>query len=250
MLEINSIHLGECLEIMEQIEDKSIDMVLCDLPYEVTSKCEWDVIIPFDKLWEQYERIIKTNGAIVLTGTQPFTSKLIMSNLKLFKYCWVYEKTSATNYLNAKKQPMKYHEDVFAKQQTLYNPQMILGEPYSRKHSKGNPDECAYNKDTRVSGQITTNVSGERYPSTIIRFKNQSGRGLHPTQKPVELFEYLIKTYTNEGDLVLDNCAGSFTTAIAALNTNRKYICIEKEEKYFNIGQTRINECSKTTNKK
>ena len=239
----NKVILGDCLEVMKDIEDKSIDMILCDLPYGTTA-CKWDTIIPFDKLWEQYKRIIKDNGAIVLTASQPFTSALVMSNPDMFKYCLVYEKSKATNYLQAKKQVMKYHEDIciFYKNQCIYNPQMVKGEPYKKIHRKGNKDDAVYHKDTRNNGDIFEN-KGERYPSSIVKFKNPSGRGqLHPTQKPVELFEYLIKTYTNENDLVLDNCAGSGTCGVACINTKRNYILIEKEKEYYDIILKRIKE--------
>lgn len=167
-----------------------------------------------------------------------------MSNPKLFKYEWIYEKTKATNFFNAKKNPMKYHENilVFGRGKVVYYPQMEHGEPYKKIHRNDNKDDCAYRKSTRKNGDVFIN-RGERYPSTIIKFSNPSGRGqLHPTQKPVALFEYLIKTYTQPGEIVLDNCAGSFTTAVACDNTNRNWICIEKEEEYCNIGLTRVND--------
>jgi site-specific DNA-methyltransferase (adenine-specific) len=237
--------LGDCLVEMPKLNNKTIDMILCDLPYGITA-CKWDTIIPFKRLWEQYERIIKDNGTIVLTASQPFTSALVMSNIKMFKYCLVYEKTKATNYLQAKKQIMKYHEDVciFYNNKCTYNPQMIYGEPYKKTHRNGNKDGAVYLKDTRKNGDVFEN-SGERYPSSIIRFKNPSGRGqLHSTQKPVALFEYLIKTYTNEGDLVLDNCAGSGTTGVACKNLKRNCILIEKDEEYFKIAERRINQAT------
>lgn len=242
MLKENKILKGDCLELMKDIPDASIDMILCDLPYGTTA-CKWDTIIPFDKLWEQYKRIIKDNGAIVLTASQPFTSALIMSNPKLFKYSWIYQKSKATNFLNAKKNPLKYHEDVliFGNGNVTYKPQMVIGKPYKKTHRNDNKEDCAYGKSTRKNGDIFIN-HGVRYPSSIIpKISNPSGRGqLHPTQKPTELMEYLIKTYTNENETVLDNCAGSFTTAIACINTNRNYICMEQDDKYFEIGKQRI----------
>lgn len=238
---INTIHKGDCLELMKLIPDGSIDMILCDLPYGTTA-CKWDVIIPFDPLWEQYKRIIKSNGAIVLTASQPFTSALVMSNPKMFRYCWVWNKGVGTNYLQANKQPLKYHEDVciFYKSLPIYNPQKTAGKTWKKVTRSNNKEGSTYQKDTRVIGQVT--IKDGRMPKSIIDFSapNTAGR-FHPTQKPIALFEYLIKTYTNEGQTVLDNCAGSGTTAIACLNTNRNYILMEKEEKYFEMIQNRIN---------
>ena len=240
-MEINKIYLGDCLEVMKQIPDKSIDMILCDLPYGTTA-CKWDTIIPFDKLWEQYERIIKPNGAIVLTASQPFTSALVMSNPKLFKYEWIWDKCQCTNFYNAKRQPLKRHESVLVFNAGIYYPQK----------EKINENDYRYRKNGRNSpikqGGVYGNVkqkirieTGERFPNSILKMSNTNARSkTHPTQKSVELFEYLIKTYTNEGEIVLDNCAGSFTTAIASMNTNRNYICIEKEQKYFLLGKDRI----------
>lgn len=237
---INTIINGDCLDVMSSIPDESIDMILCDLPYGV-SKCKWDIIIPFDKLWKQYERIIKKDKAIVLTATQPFTSMLVMSNLNLFKYSWIYQKSKATNFLNAKINPMKYHEDVlvFGIGKVNYFPQMIQGNPYVKTHR--NEKNGVYNKSTRKNGDIFIN-KGTRYPSSIIPvISNHSGIGQkHPSEKPVQLFEYLIKTYTQENDVVLDNCIGSGTTAVAALKTNRKFIGIEKEQQYCDIANVRI----------
>ena len=200
---INKIHNIECIEGMKQmIPDRSIDMILCDLPYGITS-CRWDSVIPLDQLWEQYERIIKDNGAIVLTASQPFTSVLVTSNLKLFRYEWIWQKEQGVNFLLAKKQPLKVHESilVFSKRQTVYYPQMTRGKPYIS--GKGDSGEVT----GRVK-KIQTKNEGYRYPKTILKFNRETG--LHPTQKPVALFEYLIKTYTLPGELVLDNCAGSF----------------------------------------
>lgn len=237
-LEINKVYNCECIEGMSKIKDKSIDMILCDLPYG-TTQCKWDVIIPFDKLWEQYERIIKDNGAIVLTSAQPFTSFLITSNLKLYKYNWVWEKSKATGYLNSKKRPMVAHEDVlvFAKKQTIYNPQKVQGEPYYKGKAYRPTNVYGWQKETLVE-----NKDGFRYPRSVQYFKTAESEGkvFHPTQKPLALFEYLIKTYTNEKDLILDNCMGSGTTAIACINTKRDFIGFELEEKYFNIINSRI----------
>jgi site-specific DNA-methyltransferase (adenine-specific) len=235
-LEINKIYNGDCLELMQEIKDKSIDMILCDLPYGTTA-CKWDTIIPFEPLWEQYKRIIKDNGAIVLTACQPFTSMLVMSNIKMFKYEWIWEKTKATGFLDAKEKPLNNYESilVFSKKKPPYNPQMTEGKMHKRGGAGTGKGEVYSKFEKR-----TTTESNLYYPKRIINFKTE--HGLHPTQKPVSLFEYLIKTYTNECDLVLDNCGGSGTTAIACLNTNRNYILMEKEKKYFDIINNRITE--------
>lgn len=225
---------GDCLELMKDIPDKSIDMILCDLPYG-TTKNKWDSIIPLDKLWVQYERIIKDTGVIVLFSQMPFTAELTHSNLKLFKYEWIWEKDNGTGFLNAKKMPLKIHENilVFYKKLPTYNPQMRTGfKPYKCKQGRHSTNYGAYEQ-----GYITES-NGERYPIDIIEFKKDSG--LHPTQKPVALLEYLIKTYTNENDLVLDNCMGSGSTGVACINTNRNFIGIELDENYFNIAKERI----------
>ena len=225
---------GDCLEIMKDIPDESIDMILCDLPYG-TTKNKWDSIIPLDKLWNEYERIIKDNGAIVLFSQMPFTAELTHSNLKLFKYEWIWEKDNGTGFLNAKKMPLKIHENIliFYKKLPIYNPQMRTGfKPYKCKQGRHSTNYGAYEQ-----GHITES-NGERYPIDIIEFKKDSG--LHPTQKPVALLEYLIKTYTNEEETVLDNCMGSGSTGVACIKTNRKFIGIEKDEKYFEIAKERI----------
>ena len=236
---------GDCLERMKEIPDGSVDMILTDPPYGTTA-CKWDSIIPLELMWAQLKRIIKPNGAIVMTASQPFTTTLIASNMKMFKYCWVYQKTKATNFLNAKKNPLKYHEDivVFCKQgQHTYNPQMVDGKPYKKVHRNDNKDDCTYGKSTRKNGDVFEN-DGTRYPSSIIPpISNPSGRGqLHPTQKPVALMEYLIKTYTNENETVLDFTMGSGTTGVACKNLNRNFIGIELDEDYFNIAKKRIEE--------
>jgi len=237
--EYGVLYHGDCLDIMPMLADKSIDMVLCDLPYGTTA-CKWDTIIPFEPLWEQYKRIIKDNGAIVLTASQPFTSALVMSNPDMFKCTWVWNKTKATNYVKARQMPMKYHEDilVFGKNKLVYNPQMEIGKPYVKKAVSVAKEGTVF-IDTRKIGDININT-GTRFPSSIIKISNDNHNSLHPTQKPVALFEYLIKTYTNEGDLVLDNCAGSGTTGIACIRHKRRYIMIEKEEKYCEICVKRI----------
>ena len=234
-----SIKQGDCLELMKEIPDKSIDMILCDLPYG-TTRNKWDSVIPLNKLWKQYERIIKDNGAIVLFSQMPFSAELVHSNLKLFKYEWIWQKDNGTGFLNAKKMPLKIHENilVFYKKLPLYNPQMRTGfKPYKCKQGRHSTNYGAYEQ-----GHITES-NGERYPIDIIEFKKDSG--LHPTQKPVELLEYLINTYTNEDDVVLDNCMGSGSTGVACINTNRDFIGYELNEEYFNIAQNRLREAWK-----
>ena len=229
---------GDCLEVMNDIPDKSIDMILCDLPYGTTA-CKWDTIIPFGPLWEQYNRVIKDNGAIVLTASQPFTSALIMSNPKIFKYNWTWNKKRVTGFLNAKKQPLKTIEDicVFYEKQCTYNPQMVEGELHG---SWGGSKESINKREGYGDFKDRTEGYSSKwyYPKNLLVFTSE--RGLHPTQKPVPLFEYLIKTYTNECETVLDNCMGSGTTGIACKNTNRNFIGIELDETYFNIAKERI----------
>ena len=242
---INRIIRGDCLEVMKDIPTGSVDMILADLPYGTTS-CKWDTIIPFEPLWEQYERVIKDNGAIVLTAAQPFTSALVMSNPKLFKYDWTWRKPRGTGHLNAKKQPMRDKEDilVFYKKQSTYNPQFSEGEPYTAM--KGGKNARVSDKGDTTYGKFMNGAefrndnSGFRYPKQVIEFGVVERGTLHPTQKPVELFEYLIKTYTNEGETVLDNVMGSGTTGIACKNLNRNFIGIELDENYFNIAKERI----------
>lgn len=236
-MRINEVYHGDCLELMRDIDDKSIDMILCDLPYGTTA-CKWDSVIPFEPLWNHYKRIIKDNGAIVLTASQPFTSALVMSNIKMFKYCWVWYKSQAVGHLNAWRQPTRNTEDivVFYNKQCLYKPELTdkpIGNIRPVNNRTRTSDNYGYHK--LDSHRCPPDKS---MPSTVLRFNNSQGR-LHPTQKPVPLFEYLIKTYTNEGELVLDNCAGSGTTAIAAMNTNRNYILMEKDEGYFNVAKDR-----------
>jgi len=317
MKETNKIYQGDCLEVMKDIPDKSIDMILCDLPYGTTA-CKWDTIIPFEPLWEQYKRIIKDNGAIVLTASQPFTSALVMSNIKMFKYEWIWEKSNGSNPLLANISPMKVHENILVFQRdkqdmdtypelrayarklreyikytratmisiigdgssqhflepdgpqwelcteetyikiirhfsidnwgefisykdlndlylkSIYNPQKTAGKSYTTKAGKSSMPHLK-----ATEGHETKN-EGDRFPRSIL--KVNSDKGLHPTQKPVALFEYLIKTYTNEGDLVLDNCIGSGTTAVACINTNRRFIGIEISEEYCKIANQRLKE--------
>ena len=236
---------GECLELMKKIPDGKIDMILCDLPYGTTA-CKWDSIIPFDQLWEQYHRIIKPNGAIVLTASQPFTSSLIMSNIKNFRHEWIWKKNRGSNFALLKYQPFKEHESV-----CVFGKNTVNYYPIKEERSESGKSRCGYSFNNIVTSEVINNKTfynqeGERRtldkdlrnPSSVQTFNTEVG--LHPTQKPVSLFEYLIKTYSQEGEIVLDNCAGSFTTAIACINTNRKYICMEKDETYFNIGKERI----------
>ena len=232
----NKIFLGNCLYLMDGIADKSIDMILCDLPYG-TTKNKFDIIIPFEPLWKQYERIIKDNGAIVLTAQLPFDKVLGMSNLKLLRYEWIWQKDKPTGHLNSSKMPMKEHENilVFYKKLPTYNPQKFKG---NACHSRGKSNGSK-NKSTNYGDFKYMDTEGDmKFPRSILKFNKETG--LHPNQKPVPLFEYLIKTYTNEGDLVLDNCIGSGTTCIACINTKRNYIGMEKEEQYFNESNERV----------
>lgn len=233
------LYNGDCLEIMKQIGDKSIDMILCDLPYGTTA-CKWDTIIPFDKLWEQYERIIKPNGAIVLFGAEPFSSMLRVSNIKQFKYDWIWDKKKAPNFRGVKFQPLIPYEVISVFNTTRYNPQMTKGK-LRKKGGYYSEHEQA------LSSGTVAKLNDDYYPKAILEFTkaNNKDARLHPTQKPVELMEYLIKTYTNEGETVLDNCMGSGTTGIACINTNRKFIGIEMDAKYFEIAKNRIYEASK-----
>lgn len=244
------IQQGDCLELMKKIPDKHIDMILCDLPYGTTA-CKWDAIIPFEPLWRQYERIIKDKGAIVLTASQPFTSALVMSNPKMFKYEWIYQKTAGSNFATLKYQPMKEHESilVFSKETHFYYPifEERSGNEVGKTRKSARNISTKDSSNGEVYGQITrdrdTREYGElRNPGSIQKFNNRvpSDRGLHPTQKPVALMEYLIKTYTQENEIVVDNCAGSFSTGVAAINLNRKFIGYELDEKYFEIGKERL----------
>src|ERR1041384_4730924 len=237
MLQINQIYLGDCLDLMQQIDDKSIDLILCDLPYGTTA-CKWDVIIPFNKLWEQYNRIIKNNGVIVLTASQPFTSLLVCSNLDAFKYEIIWEKDKPSDFALASKRTMKYHENilVFCNGKETYNPQMTLGKP---NHSVGKGIRKKDNESGANTKIVTNKTDGIKHPKSIIKF-NRESKPTHPTQKPIELGNYLIKTYSNENDLILDNCCGSGTFCLAAHNLNRNFIGIEKDENYFNISKIRL----------
>ena len=229
----SALFQGDCLDIMPLIPDKSVQLILADLPYGTTA-CKWDSIIDLDLLWKQYKRIIKDNGAIVLTASQPFTTKLISSNYEMFKYEWIWDKCNPTNFASANKQPMKYHENilVFSKKQAIYNPIKWQGK---KNHKQG----LSKNNFAETRGNIKRvedDLSGLKFPKSIIQFEKHSSQcGLHPTQKPLELMKYLISTYTNENDMVLDNTMGSGTTCLAAKELNRKFIGIEKEPKYYEI---------------
>lgn len=244
------LYLGDCLEVMKTIPDKSVDMILCDLPYGITA-CKWDSVIPFEPLWAQYNRIIKDNCAIVLTASQPFSSALVMSNIKMFKCEWIYKKRCASNFAQASYMPLKEHEHilVFGKGKLKYFP--------VKEERKGSGTERVKYKFTeasrhhtgafvgRLQGDFKETTGETRFPSSVQEFNNRAkgDRGLHPTQKPVALLEYLIKTYTQEGDTVLDNCMGSGSTGVACVNTNRNFIGIELDEKYFEIAKERIEKC-------
>ncbi len=235
------LRLGDCLEVMKSIPDGSIDLILCDLPYGST-QCRWDVVIEFGSLWLNYKRIIKPCGGIVLTASQPFTSSLIISNKEWFRYCWVWDKRFGSNRALVKYQPMKVHEDivVFGDPSPNYYPQMIL---------RDRPIRVGSNKCLSLTSPIS-NAKSEynnkeythKFPESIITFPVRSEESFHPTQKPVALMQYLIKTYSNEGDTVLDNCMGSGTTGVACHRTNRNFIGIEKEPEYFSIAQKRLKE--------
>lgn len=236
MKSLFELYFGDCLEIMPQLEDDSVDLLLVDLPYGTTA-CKWDSIIPLDKLWEQYNRICKENAAMVFTTAQPFTTILAFSNLDNLRYEWIWEKPQGTNPMNAKVMPLKSHENilVFYRKKPKYNPQMWYSTPYS-----------GFSSDEKKIGEVygeakskhRDNPEGSRYPKTVLKYGQE--KGLHPTQKPVALMEYLIKTYSDEGDVVMDNTMGSGTTGVAAMNTYRKFIGIESDEKYFEIAKNRI----------
>ena len=245
---MNNIELwcGDCLELMKDIPNKSINMILCDLPYG-TTKCSWDTVIPFKPLWGQYNRIIKDNGAIVLFGSEPFSSQLRLSNINNYKYDWIWEKSKATGFLNAKKQPLRAYEtiSVFYRKPTIYNPQFHISTPYNKGMRKEQTTDDVYGK----FNQVVVESTGIRYPRNVIYFKTAESEGkvYHKTQKPIALLEYLIKTYTNEGDLILDNCMGSGSTGVACVNTDRKFIGIELDNTYFEIAKERINKVVENT---
>ena len=231
------LHLGDCLEVMKQIPDKSVDAIICDLPYGTTA-CKWDSVIPFEPLWQQYKRIIKENGAIALFGQEPFSSLLRMSNIGEYKYDWIWDKVKPGTFASAKYQPLRQHEliSVFYKNFGAYNPQMVERDKpkTSRQYGESLSANCTNDGLNRTYTHL--------YPKTILKFSNAHQKGkVHPTQKPVELMEYLVKTYTNKGDTILDNCMGSGTTGVACKNLNRHFIGIEQNANYFEIAKGRIN---------
>jgi len=238
----STFYQGDCLVEMDKIADKSVDMILCDLPYG-TTKCKWDILIPFYQLWKQYNRIAKNNAAIILTASQPFTSTLVLSNLPMFKYELIWNKMQGKAPGVAKYRPMPAHESVlvFSNGKTTYNPQMKTGKPYkdirTGDRAKINGNEHGFGLKANFS--IVNN--GERYPTSVLEIVSYNQTGQHPTQKPIELFEWIVKTYSNEGETVLDNCMGSGTTGVACKKTGRHFIGIEKDEKYFEIAVNRIN---------
>lgn len=227
---------------MKEIPDGSIDMILCDLPYGVTARNKWDVIIPFEPLWEQYKRTIKDNGAIALTATKPFSAQLIMSNPKMYRYDLIWRKNKSTGFLNANRMPLRQHEEIliFYKRLPTYNPQKTFGHKPVNSFTKHSSDGSNY-------GETKQGISGggqtDRHPTSVLDIdviNNDDPNKTHPTQKPVELMEWLIKSYTNEGDVVLDNCIGSGTTAIAAINTGRQWVGMEMEQDYVDVANNRI----------
>ena len=248
---VNNVQLfkGDCLEIMKEIPSKSIDMILCDLPYGTTA-CKWDVVIPFEPLWEQYNRVIKNNGAIVLFGSEPFSSVLRMSNIKNYKYDWIWEKSTSAGFVHAKNMPMKRHENIsvfslgkmghksqLGEKRMIYNPQgLIEVDKIHKRPTTGMVNVIG----KRPSHKKEFKVKYENYPTSVLKFPNSNNKNVHPTQKPVNLLEYLIRTYTKEEETVLDNCMGSGSTGVACMNTNRRFIGIEKEEEYFEIAKERI----------
>ena len=246
---MTDLRLGDCLEVMKLIPNNSIDAIITDPPYGTTA-CKWDSVIDFDLMWEQLNRIIKPNGAIVLFGSEPFSSALRMSNIKNYKYDWIWEKTHAKGHLNAKRMPMKAHEliSVFYSKQPTYNPIKTKGHKrkISSQSSRDKSIARGHKKDKvyqdEIIGKCGDYDSTERYPRSIQVFKSDMQKSkLHPTQKPIALMEYLIKTYTNENETVLDFTMGSGSTGVAAKNTNRNFIGIEQDENYFNISKERIN---------
>lgn len=239
---INLFH-GDCLEVMKDIPDNSVDMILCDLPYGLTFS-KWDSILDFSVMWDCYNRVIKDNGAIVLFGNEPFATKLRLSNIEDYRYDWIWDKQRGSNFSAVRIRPFNSFENicVFYKKQPTYNPQMREGKPYTRKQGYVGQGKQSGNMDRK--NVITVN-NGGRYPLSIISFPKVQ-RSVHPTQKPVDLLEYLIKTYTNEGEVVLDNCMGSGSTGVACINTNRRFIGIELDETYFNIAKERIEKHEQT----
>jgi len=247
-VEPSNIYCGDCLDIMPHIADKSVDMVLCDLPYGVlngeSEGGSWDTVIPFDKLWEQYKRICKPTAAIVLFGQGMFTADLMQSNRKWWRYNLIWDKSLKSGFLNANRMPLRQHEDivVFYRELPTYNPQMTKCPPHKRNHSRGNMAQPTQNRCYGKFVETPTIISDEKYPSSIINFAKEhiNGKSYHPTEKPVDLLRYLILTYTNSGGVILDNCMGSGSTIVAAIKEKRRYIGIEKDEHYFEVAKRRI----------
>lgn len=241
MIELNHIYCMDCMIGMQEIDDKSVDMILCDLPYGRTHN-RWDTVLPFDKLWEQYNRIIKDNGCIALFADGLFMADLMESNRKMWRYNLVWDKVLTSGFLNANRQPLRQHEEIciFYKKQPTYNPQKTKGLP---NHSKGRPKECSNNNYGEFKFADNRELLGDmKHPTSILRFaKPHPSVAEHPTQKPVDLLESLIKTYSNEGDVVLDNCMGSGSTAIACINTGRQYVGFESDHAYHELAINRIN---------
>jgi len=232
-----NLMLGDCLERMKEIPDGSVDLILADPPYGTTA-CKWDSVIPLDKMWEQLKRIIKPNGAIVMTASQPFTSVLVCSNIKMFKYEIIWEKDKPSDFATAKFKTMKYHESVliFAKCRSTYNPQMVVGKP---NHGVGKGIRRKNNESGANTATVSNKTDGLKHPRSVLKI-NRESKPVHPTQKPVALMEYLIRTYTQEGETVLDFVMGSGTTGLAAKNLNRNFIGIEKDAGYFEIAKQRL----------
>lgn len=240
------LYNGDCLELMKDIPAGTVDMILCDLPYG-TTRNKWDSVIPLDKMWEQYKRVIKKHGAVVLFSAEPFTSYLITSNAKRFRYDLIWAKNQGSDFLNANRKPLRAHENicVFYEKQPTYNAQKTDGKPYKAKSGE-TTTSCFGAFD---GNHHTENKDGKRCPLTVIRFNGEHNNGkLHPTQKPVALLEYLIKTYTNPGEVVLDNCMGSGSTGVACVNTGRRFIGMELDPGYFEIAQKRIGEAREAVN--
>jgi len=234
--------LGDCLELMPQIADQSVDLILCDLPYQVSARYKWDILIPFEPLWQQYRRILKHKGTILLFATEPFRTQLISSNFDMFKYDLIWEKNKSTGFLNAKKQPLRKHESilVFYKKLGTYNPQKSSGHTPVHNYRHNGETSYLYGKTKPWQGGGST----ERYPTSILKFNvvnNDNKEKIHESQKPVQLLEYLIQTYSNKNDLVLDNCSGSGSTLVAAKNTGRQFIGIEKEITFYEHSKKRLN---------
>lgn len=245
-MEIDRIYNGDCLQLMREIPNKSIDCIICDLPYEVLNKnnpnAQWDRIIPFEPLWLQYERVIKDNGAIILFAQGMFTAKLMMSNPKLWRYNLIWQKGGrCSGFLNAKKMPLREHEDIciFYIKQPTYNPQMTRCQPHQRNHPRGKQEKEQTNRCYGSFGKAEDIITDLKYPKSILNFKRPHPQ-VHPTQKPVELIQWLIRTYSNEGDLILDNCIGSGSTAIAAIKEKRHFIGMELNKEYYDIACKRV----------